>query len=155
MKGFAADCMDLEAWEDKLGEEELIVEHETELKANEFTTLLVACGLLLGSAIAILIGRSITGSLASMLRMIQKIAAKDLVVEDIEVTSHDEIGQSEVALNSMKNTLHRMGQSIASTAEHRSRSNKEISTAAGQDSETARPQSAPVKPPRTRPPRPN
>ncbi len=141
MKGFAADCMDLEAWEDKLGEEELIVEHETELKANEFTTLLVACGLLLGSAIAILIGRSITGSLASMLRMIQKIAAKDLVVEDIEVTSHDEIGQSEVALNSMKNTLHRMVQSIASTAEHLARASEEISTRAGQSVETARVQS--------------
>src|SRR5260370_28665987 len=87
-----------------------------------------------------------------MLRMIQKIAAKDLVVEDIEVTSHDEIGQSEVALNSMKNTLHRMVQSIAATAEHLARASEEISTGAGQSVETALVQSDQIKPCRSRPP---
>jgi methyl-accepting chemotaxis protein len=138
LKNFAADCQDLEAWEDKLGQEQLHAEHQTESRANEVTLSLVGCGLLLGIVIAILIGRSITNSLTNMLRIIQKIAAKDLMVEDVEVTSSDEVGQAEVALNSMKNTLHQMVQSIAATAEHLASASEEISAGASQSVETAR-----------------
>jgi methyl-accepting chemotaxis protein len=138
LKNFAADCQDLEAWEDKLGQEQLHAEHQTESRANEVTLSLVGCGLLLGIVIAILIGRSITNSLTNMLRIIQKIAAKDLMAEDVEVTSSDEVGQAEVALNSMKNTLHQMVQSIAATAEHLASASEEISAGASQSVETAR-----------------
>jgi methyl-accepting chemotaxis protein len=141
MKSFAADCKELEAWEDRLAQDELDLEHQTESRANKITLLLVGCGLLLGIVIAILIGRSITASLISMLGMIQKISAKDLVVEDVEVTSNDEIGQAEVALNSMKNTLHQMVRSIAMTAEHLASASEEISAGASQSVETARVQS--------------
>jgi methyl-accepting chemotaxis protein len=138
LKSFAADCQELEAWEDKLGQDQLHLEHQTESRANEVTLSLVGCGLLLGIAIAILIARAITNSMTNMLRIIQKIAAKDLVAEDVEVTSSDEVGQAEVALNSMKNTLHQMVQSIAATAEHLAKASEEISAGATQSVETAR-----------------
>jgi methyl-accepting chemotaxis protein len=138
MKNFAVDCQDLEAWEDKLGQDELHAEHQTESRANKVTLSLVGCGLVLGIVIAILIGRSITNSLANMLGIIQKIAAKDLMVEDVEVTSSDEVGQAEVALNSMKNTLHQMVQSIAATAEHLASASEEISAGASQSVENSR-----------------
>jgi len=141
LKNFAGDCKELEAWEDKLAQDELEVEHQTETKANTLTMVLVACGLALGIVTAMLIGRSITGSLISMLHMIQKISSKDLAVEDIQVTSSDEIGQAEVALNSMKNTLHQLVQSIAATAEHLASASEEISAGASQSVETARVQS--------------
>jgi methyl-accepting chemotaxis protein len=141
LKGFATDCQELESWEDKLGQEELNLEHQTESEANKVTLSLVACGLLLGMLIATFIGRSITASLASMLRMIKKVSAKDLAAEDVEVTSGDEIGQAEVALNSMKNTLHQMVQSITATAEHLASASEEISAGASQSVETARVQS--------------
>jgi methyl-accepting chemotaxis protein len=138
LKGFAADCKELEAWEDKLGQDQLNVEHQTESLAKTVTLSLVASGLLLGIVIAFLIGRSITGSITSMLGMIQKVSAKNLAVEDVEVTSKDEIGQAETALNSMKNTLHLMVQSIAATAEHLASASEEISAGASQSVETAR-----------------
>ena len=138
MKNFAADCQELEAWEDKLGQDELHAEHQTESRANEVTLSLVGCGLVLGIVIAILIGRSITNRLSNMLGIIQKIAAKDLMVEDVVVTSSDEVGQAEVALNSMKNTLHEMVRSIAATAEHLASASEEISAGASQSVENAR-----------------
>ena len=141
MKSFVADCNELEAWEDKLGQDELNIEHDTESRTDRITLSLVGCGLLLGISIAILIVRSISASLTSMLLMIQTISAKDLTAEDVEVTSTDEVGQAEVALNSMKNTLHQMVQSIAATAEHLASASEEISAGASQAVETARVQS--------------
>ena len=87
---------------------------------------------------AILIARSIIGSITSMLRIIQSISAKNLAVEDVEVTSKDEIGLAEIALNSMKKTLHEMVHRIARTAEHLASASEEISAGATQSVETAR-----------------
>jgi methyl-accepting chemotaxis protein len=138
VKSVVADCTELEAWEDKLGQDELIIERQTESRANKLTVLLVSCGLFLGIVTAVLIARSITGSLASMLWMIQRVSSKDLAVEDVPVTSADEIGQAEVALNSMKNTLHEMVQGIAATAEHLASASEQISSGASQSAESAR-----------------
>ena len=142
MKGFVADCKELEAWEDHLAQDELSVEQQTESKANKMSLSLVACGLFLGIVIAILIGRSITASLKEhALDDPAKVSDKDLFAEDVEITSHDEIGQAEAALNNMKNTLHQMVQSIAATAEHLASASEEISAGASQSVETARVQS--------------
>jgi methyl-accepting chemotaxis protein len=138
MKDVVADCSELEAWEEKLGQDELIVEHQTESRANQITIFLVAFGLFVGIVTAIFIARSITGSLTSMLGMIHKVASKDLAVEDIPVTSNDEIGQAEVALNGMKNTLREMVRGIAATAERLASASEEISSGASQSAETAR-----------------
>lgn len=141
LKNFATSCQELESWEDKLGQDELILEHQAESKANKVTLSLVACGLLLGIVIAILIARSITASLIGMLRMIERVSAKDLAADDVDVTSSDEIGQAEGALNGMKRTLHEMVQSIAATAEHLASASEEISAGASQSVETSRVQS--------------
>jgi methyl-accepting chemotaxis protein len=138
IKSVVADCAELEAWEDQLAKNELNVERQTEHQANRITLALVACGLFVGIVIAVLIGRSITRSLTRMLGMIQKVSAKDLAVEDVQVTSNDEIGQAAVALNSMKNSLHELVVSIAATAEHLASASEEISSVASQSVETAR-----------------
>jgi methyl-accepting chemotaxis protein len=138
LKTFVADCEELEGWEDKLAQDQLEVERRAEGLANAITLALVGCGLLLGIGIAFLIARSITGSVTGMLGTIQKISQKDLAVEDVEVTSRDEIGQAEIALNSMKNTLHQMVRNIAATAEHLASASEEISAGASQSVETAR-----------------
>jgi methyl-accepting chemotaxis protein len=138
MKKVVADCNELEAWEEKLAEDQVNVEHQTESKANRITVLLVACGLFIGIVTAVLMGRSITGSLTTMLRTIQKVAAKDLAAEDVQVTSNDEIGQAELALNGMKNALREMVTTIAATAEHLASASGEISSGASQSAESAR-----------------
>jgi methyl-accepting chemotaxis protein len=138
IKNVVSDCNELEAWEEKLAQDEAGVEGQTVSKANRVALSLVALGLLLGIVTAVLIARSITANMTSMLWMIQKISSKDLAVQDVKVTSSDEIGQAQIALNSMKNALHEMVRSIAATAEQLARASEEISAGTSQSAETAR-----------------
>ena len=98
----------------------------------------LACGgLLIGCGVGIVIARSITSAVAVMLAMIQEIAANNLAVADMEVTSQDEIGKAGIALNQMKNNLREMIQSIAGTAEHVASASEEISSSATQQAQGA------------------
>jgi len=140
MKNVVADCNALESWEDKLSQDALHLEDQTEARANKITVSLVAWGLLVGIVTTILIVRSITRSLASMLVLIQRVAAKDLAADDMQVTADDEVGQAVGALNSMKNTLQQMVRSIAETAEHLASASEELSSGANRSAETVREQ---------------
>src|SRR5581483_844907 len=62
------------------------------LESTIRTTTLVAtlCGFALGIVVAWFIVRSITGAIARMLALIQEIAANNLAVQDIDITSEDE-----------------------------------------------------------------
>ena len=73
--------------------------------------------------------------------MIQEIAGKNFAKSDITVTSRDEIGQAETALNGMKNSLRELINSIAATAEQVASASQEISSSAAQSAENARVQS--------------
>jgi methyl-accepting chemotaxis protein len=117
------------------------VEHNAQARANFVTIALVLCGFLTGIAIATFIARSITRGMSGMLSMIQEIASKNLARPDIEVTSQDEIGQAEAALNGMKNSLRELINSIADTAEHVASASQEISSSAEQSAENTRVQS--------------
>ena len=138
MKNVVDDCSELETWEDKLGQEALDQEHQTESRANTITLWLVGWGLLVGVVTAILVARSISGTLTNMLLMIQRVAAKDLAVDDLQVTAEDEVGRAVMALNSMKNTLQQMVRSIAETAEHLASASEELSSGANRSAETVR-----------------
>ena len=98
----------------------------------------LACvGLLTGCVLAILTARSITGAVSRMVFLIHEIAANNLAVEDMEVTSQDEIGKAGFALNQMKNNLREMIESIAGTAEHVASASEEISSSATQQAQAA------------------
>ena len=77
---------------------------------------LAIVGALVALGVAILTIRSISGATARMLSMIQEIAAHNLTVADMKITSEDEVGLAGKALNVMKNNLHGMIQSISSSA---------------------------------------
>lgn len=101
--------------------EKLQQESQAEHEKLEVTTIrtvvgLAIVGLLVGIGVAVLIVRSITGSISHMLVMIQEIAANNLTMADMEITSEDEIGKAGIALNGMKNNLHHVIQSITGTA---------------------------------------
>jgi len=55
------------------------------------------------------------------------IAQKDLTVDDLRVNARDEVGEAMAALNTMKNNLHAMVQSIAVTAEQVASASEELS----------------------------
>jgi len=82
---------------------------------------LKAGGLALACLIPILvISITTSGSILRRLRhivaMIHELAANNLVVEDLAITSHDELGDASQALNQMKNNLHEVIQCIAGNA---------------------------------------
>ena len=104
----------------------------TEASAERLMLILALAGLAVGLVVAILIARSITGAVSRMVAMIQEIAANNLAIEDVEITSQDEIGKAGAALNSMKNNLRTVMQSIAGTAEHVASASEEIAASATQ-----------------------
>jgi methyl-accepting chemotaxis protein len=89
-------------------------------------------GIAIGLILASLVARSIVTAVTKMVAMIQEVAANNLAIEDMEIASHDELGQAASALNSMKNNLKAIVQSIASTAEHVASASEEISASATQ-----------------------
>jgi methyl-accepting chemotaxis protein len=86
----------------------------------------------LGLLVAILIAQSIVSTIARMLILIEQIAANNLTVEDTEVFSRDELGQAGAALNRMKNNLHVMIQSIASSSEQVASASEELNATSQQ-----------------------
>src|SRR5208283_5288995 len=99
--------------------------------------ILVLAGLVIGSTITWVIARSIVNAIHRMLAMIENVSSNNLVVEDMEVESEDEMGKAARGLNKMKNSLRSVMLSIASTAENVSGSSREISTTASQAADSA------------------
>ncbi|MDO3412699.1 methyl-accepting chemotaxis protein [Saccharibacillus sp. CPCC 101409] len=66
---------------------------------------LVAAGLVLGAAIAYLIGRQIARPVSLISAEAQRIASGDLTGADLSVDNRDEIGEMAAAFNTMKNNL--------------------------------------------------
>jgi methyl-accepting chemotaxis protein len=100
----------------------------------------LACAVVAGFAMATGIGRVISVAMSRMLAQMQEIAANNLAIDDVQVDSADEIGQASLALNTMKNNLRDLIQTIAATAEHVASASEEISSAANEQSQSARAQ---------------
>ena len=64
--------------------------------------------------------------------MIQEIADNNLAIEDLEVTSGDEVGQASLALNLMKNNLHEMVKTMRAAAEQVAAASEEVSATSQQ-----------------------
>jgi methyl-accepting chemotaxis protein len=141
IKAVADDASQLEGWEDTQAQNALLAEHNAQARANFVTIALVLAGFLAGIAISTFIARSITRGMSGMLGMIREIASKNLAKSDINVSSRDEIGQAETALNGMKNSLRELINSIALTAEQVASASQQISSSAEQSAENTRVQS--------------
>jgi methyl-accepting chemotaxis protein len=123
---------DFNALEEKLKDELLTEQTASESRARSMIWMLAVGGIGIGLAVAILIARSITGAISKMAAMIQVISENNLTVNDLEITSQDEIGQAGAALNLMKNNLHEVVQSIAETSLHVASASEELSNTSQQ-----------------------
>ncbi|MFZ0418844.1 MAG: methyl-accepting chemotaxis protein [Candidatus Sulfotelmatobacter sp.] len=119
---------ELEDREEKRAQTSLDAEHVTEAKANFVTLCLVIGGLVVGALAAILIAGSISRSMAQMLGMAEQVAARNLAIADLKISSRDEIGKTEKALNTMKNGLREMIHAITATATRVTGASQQIST---------------------------
>jgi methyl-accepting chemotaxis protein len=82
------------------------------------------------STLGFVIARSVNRGVAGMVTAIEHISTNNLVFPDVEVTSQDEIGKASLALNTMKNNLREVIQSIAETAGHVASASEELSSSA-------------------------
>jgi methyl-accepting chemotaxis protein len=127
----------LENSQDELARRGVTEERSTAAKAQAISLGLVLAGLVLGAATAIFIARSITHNVTQMLAVIQQIAANNLAVDDLAITSEDEIGQAGAALNGMKNNLRELVRTIAATAESVAQASEQISETATRQAHAA------------------
>ena len=97
------------------------------------TYMLIGLGIALVVIVSLLgtfISRSVSRGIAGILTMIDEVSANNLAVSDLEITSQDELGKAGTALNTMKNNLRSIIQSIAGTAEHVASASEELSSSA-------------------------
>jgi methyl-accepting chemotaxis protein len=118
--------------EDQLKDDLVREQAAAETRVRLTVVMLCLVGIAIGSVIAVLVARAITGAIDRMLVLIQEIAANNLAVHDMEVTSQDELGKAGVALNGMKNSLHEVIQSMRGTAEQVAASSEELSATSQQ-----------------------
>jgi len=107
---------DFQSLSDKLQYQALQEQDSIVASSKRTAWILAMVAMILGVAIAVFLTRSITGAISRMLLMIQEVAANNLTVADMRITSEDEIGLAGKALNGMKNSLHGMIQSISGSA---------------------------------------
>ncbi len=86
----------------------------------------------IGLLVSIGIARSLASAASGMLLTIQEVASNNLTVADLDVASHDEIGQACVALNKMKNNLHQVIQAIATNAQQVANASEQLSNTSQQ-----------------------
>src|SRR5882757_4137003 len=111
-----------------------IIEEQNLMEAGARTVVLswAAVPILVGIVIGVQIVRSITGSIAVMLTLIQGIADNNLTVQDLVITSQDDFGHAGMALNKMKNNLHEVIQSIADSSMQVASASEELNTTSQQ-----------------------
>ncbi len=132
IKAMAESVAELETREDKSAQQDLVSERQAQSQGYRWAVALVLFGLLLGVVTAALIIRSIRSSIATMLMVIEEVAAKNLTSDDIEVTTQDEIGRAATALNAMKGSLQSLIQSIAATTGHVASASEQLSVTSQQ-----------------------
>jgi len=99
----------------------------TQSSATFWVATMGLAGLVVGVLVAFFCARSVTAGIARMVALIQEIAAKNLAVEDMKITSEDEIGIAGKALNGMKNNLREIIQAVAAAATHVASASEELS----------------------------
>ncbi len=106
---------------------------------NSLALIVIGLGTLLaaGSVVFFVTRRYVVAPISAAVEMAEEIADNNLAIEDIEVASSDEIGDTASALNRMKNNLHQLLQTIAATAEHLASASEELSCSAAQQSGSA------------------
>jgi methyl-accepting chemotaxis protein len=115
----------------------LVLQATTNAWTKRLMMILALAGLAIGSVIAFVIAESIIHAIHKMSALIASVSSNDLVVEDMEVESDDEMGRAAEGLNKMKNSLRCVMLSIASTAENVAGSSREISATATQAADSA------------------
>jgi len=108
-------------------------------RANSLALFLISLCTVIGAmgVVFFVVRRFVVIPVTASAALSEEIAGNNLAVADIVVSSGDEVGQAVIALNTMKNNLHAVVESIASTAERMASAGHELSSTAQQQSQAA------------------
>jgi methyl-accepting chemotaxis protein len=109
----------------------------SDARTRSFMLILALVGVALGLGIAHITAFTIVRAIRRLSRMISLVSSNNLMVDDMEVRSYDEMGKAAQGLNWMKNSLREVIRSIATTAEELSNSSREITSTASQAAASA------------------
>ncbi len=103
---------------------------DSKASANTWVILMGALGgLVVTLGVVLLFMRKfVIKPVSAAAKLAAEIAANNLSVPDLEVTSHDEIGDALAALNTMKNNLHGVVQEISATAQRVAEAGEQMQT---------------------------
>lgn len=128
---------ELSTLEDKLKKSTREEQAATGSRTTMLVSSLAVCAAIVSLLVAFVIARLITRPVSAMATLLKEIAGNNLAIEDMEVTTKDEIGQAATAAHQMKNNLADLIRSIVGTAEHVASASEEISSSAVQQSQSA------------------
>jgi len=129
----------------QLGTETRQKKEAAEASAKIRLALLVVVGLAVALAMTFFITRNITRRVFSIAEAIHTIAENDLTIEDLQMKDSDELGNAAIALNTMKNHLRELIQSISGSAVHVSSAGEELNSASQQITANSQETSAQAK----------
>jgi methyl-accepting chemotaxis protein len=124
-------------WYGKLAADAETEQLRSSASASVLTLILTCLGLLLGSVVAVLVGRSLIGSIRPIVAVLDEISKHNLCIPDINIATSDELGQAGAALNLMKGNLSKMVHAITESAEQLAAATEQISMGARQSSVSA------------------
>ncbi|MGO9085795.1 MAG: methyl-accepting chemotaxis protein [Terriglobales bacterium] len=103
-------------------------------RSNMMATFVISfLSVLLAVAVMhLVLRRLVVGPVRMCASFAATIARKELAVEDLEISSADEVGDAMLAMNSMKNNLHEVVQAIAETAQQVASASEELSATSQQ-----------------------
>jgi methyl-accepting chemotaxis protein len=130
---------------DRLVAEAVQGHDHAEVTVRTIILLVGLIGLAAGIFSAVLVVRSITRPIHRLVEAIKAIESNDLTVNDLEVTSQDELGDAAQALNSMKKSLHDTVQSLANSADELAAASQQISGSSNRVAEGASAQKGQVQ----------
>ncbi|MGA9355704.1 MAG: methyl-accepting chemotaxis protein, partial [Terriglobales bacterium] len=93
-------------------------------------TTLLAIGI--GAVIAVVLSRSISGATQAVLVQAEAIASGDLTRDDLEIRSHDELGDLTAAINKMSGSLRNMIMAITQNSMQVASASEELSSTSQQ-----------------------
>jgi methyl-accepting chemotaxis protein len=130
--------------------DQLLAKNRDDLRAeNSSLNLTIAitslAALSVGIFVATFLSRSISGATQAVLARAEAIASGDLTREDLEVVSHDELGDLTTAINKMSNGLRTMILAITENSVHVSSASEQLNSTSQQITANSQETSAQAK----------
>lgn len=118
--------------------DEVMAENDQSFQKSVITIIVLnVVAMFLALGLGLIIARSISRPLTSIVEKLREVAQGNLAVEKVKLTSRDEVGALGAALNQMLDNLRNLIRSVSNMAEQVAASSEELTASAQQQAQTA------------------